>query len=1284
VSDILGNPAWDDLVSAVAENDRAFLDHERGMRDPQRQFSMFLDGGFKNLKGTSRDLALFQLFHTPPSTPKIDQYAVPPGDPKSYAKWLGYKQTVLPKPEDFEKEIDFHQIVAAMNQYPALLRRLGLVVDLLIAKGEFSASSNATLWAEVLLPPGVPGVTRAPDVSSRTRAALDAERFVALPRPNPQPGDYRAVDGLLELDPKVFKLVQVDGDGAGLKVMNFARTLGRMKQKQEQRHDPVSKQEREAGAPALRNAGLMMVHIKRGEMLKKSFVRQKQFNAAAVLIQNGANQQPPPELYAEDLARGYRIDIWDGKTKQWRSLCLRETDYDINNGQVAIHVPEEEGTVRLGATKSPDPASNPNLLWLHEALVSWTGWSLCVRAPGKTIHHEGANHADPVGDARAEVPPGLRLQSTFRAPAGSLPRLRYGRRYWIRARVVDLAGNSLPANPKGFGPEKPEDNATAYHRYEPVSPPAIALVKPTPATVEAPAEGESMERMAVRSFNDTPADNTVPTTARARRFAVPSRTTHREAEQHGMLDSAGKIDPGTFTMLAGRDESLAEEKILLAGPLSEQPATETGFAVLEEGQKLPYLPDPLAVEVAARIFGHPTFNLNKIIPIPLYLSQTSWPDAEPFKIELYENPGDQPHFDTAVRTLFVPLPKAVRAKLRLSVKPTKEALQLLGVWNWLADPQKSALEERALNGQHWMLTPWRTLELVHAVQRPLITPEILKITVNRGSAATHALPNFVAKCSIKSTDHLDLLAQWNEPVEDLAQSVGDNRPRTDHAFAVKITDELAYSGKPDYKLEGSDLVRAGGMLHDLVTPKIHEFNDTRYRRIEYWLEATTKFREFLPASLLTEVVNNQTQPTDKHIKVAGPKVRTWIPSSAPPPAPEVLYVVPTFGWVRTADASKKSSWRRGGGFRVYLNRPWNVSGYGEMLAVVVPSAAFTGDPNADPKAQPLKNFVTQWGNDPIWLSVFVAGAAPKPGNFPLARTAPDSTGKWLPSFAPPEEADQPASFGTTGLQHPETASVNPQFLVDIAPHDVFYDPERQLWYCDIEVAWGASYYPFIRLALARYQPTSVAGAHLSNIVLADFMPLVADRWLNVTQTSDAKTRRVSVFGFTYRDSSSHVEAKNAPSMSLPLPDGTVVTLKAPDVAPSSVVEVWVERFDPALGEDFGWRRVPDVVVVQEAKTAKTRPAGQSLSAKQRARAQKLFRQGTFDVLLKEDLLGRLVITPTLWEGTVTLPQAPGGNIRYRLAIAEYEEYLVDDPRPYDPVPTAKDRRLVFIEYLELS
>jgi len=60
-----------------------------------------------------------------------------------------------------------------------------------------------------------------------------------------------------------------------------------------------------------------------------------------------------------------------------------------------------------------------------------------------------------------------------------------------------------------------------------------------------------------------------------------------------------------------------------------------------------------------------------------------------------------------------------------------------------------------------------------------------------------------------------------------------------------------------------------------------------------------------------------------------------------------------------------------------------------------------------------------------------------------------------------------------------------------------------------------------------------------------------------------------------------------------------------------------------------------------------------------------------------------LVTPwrTLWDGSVARPQAPG---RYRLVVGEYEEYLVDDDRPYDKVPTRKARRMVFVEHIELA
>ena len=45
---------------------------------------------------------------------------------------------------------------------------------------------------------------------------------------------------------------------------------------------------------------------------------------------------------------------------------------------------------------------------------------------------------------------------------------------------------------------------------------------------------------------------------------------------------------------------------------------------------------------------------------------------------------------------------------------------------------------------------------------------------------------------------------------------------------------------------------------------------------------------------------------------------------------------------------------------------------------------------------------------------------------------------------------------------------------------------------------------------------------------------------------------------------------------------------------------------------------------------------------------------------------------------------PAPETRYRLVVAEYEEYLVDDAMPYDRIPTEKDRRMVFVEHVELT
>lgn len=79
-------------------------------------------------------------------------------------------------------------------------------------------------------------------------------------------------------------------------------------------------------------------------------------------------------------------------------------------------------------------------------------------------------------------------------------------------------------------------------------------------------------------------------------------------------------------------------------------------------------------------------------------------------------------------------------------------------------------------------------------------------------------------------------------------------------------------------------------------------------------------------------------------------------------------------------------------------------------------------------------------------------------------------------------------------------------------------PERGLWFCNIEANTGAAYWPFMRLALARYQPCSTEGAHLSEVVLADVMQLAADRSLVVRATGEGRSRSVTLFGSGYEAS----------------------------------------------------------------------------------------------------------------------------------------------------------------------
>jgi hypothetical protein len=1320
VSEFIETPDWRNLIALIATIDQHSINSDSGLRDPRKQFGNLRWGRAALLTtlaapnasdpqspAVSETLQRLQMFHTPPATP-IERHEKRADDKRIDTKRLEYQRTQLPKKEDIAKQLEFHQVVAAMGSYPTLLRRLGLVVDLVLAPSSFTPSSAADLSVKVVFPTGTLQIPRTADAGPATSTRLTTTRFDAVPAAG---AAMPLRDGLLDLDATRYQLLQLDVDGAGLKLMNFVRSLGR-RMDVDARVDPVTRHEDEIGAPAVRTGGLMLVQRARSTVLTQRLVANKDRNAKFEGQFAGAVNTVP--LHAEDVVRGYRIDIWDSTTGQWQSLCRRTAQYQLNGaGLVVQPTPEEESIVRLASTTSADQTSNQDLIYLHEALMAWTGWSLAAPPPGRSIRPDDS-FDNTSAESEAEVPPGLDFKSRFEAVKGSLPRLRFGRAYWVRARAVDLAGNSLDPRLLDFGGEHPATHARPYLRYEPVAAPIVALLSAA-GSVEKPAEGESMRRIAIRSFNATPGDNAVPSSQVGHRVAAPPQVSARDAEQHGMLDRSGKVDASLFNMLANEKDvaptdsaaAIREVQLPMQGPLDAQPVSTT-YAVYESGRALTYLPDPLAIEVAARIFDHPNIANTEIIRIPLYAAGGGWPDAQPFTIEVYDDPAGVPDFDAAARQLRVPLPKAVRARIRLSMTLTNDALAVMGVFNLLADADRTAQRQRAANGQHWMLTPWTVIDVVHAVQRPLRLPEVSTLSIlGREMGQTSARPRMSVTCSVDSTDRLDLFAEWHDPIDDHtideSKSEPADRVRRDAAFQVKVTGPKDYAdatkgaragGFPDHTILGKDLIGINDGHDERLPRKAHEFHDTRYRRIEYWFDGTTRFREYLPNHVLTTVKDGTRVPSDEQIKVTGPRAVTWIPSSAPPPAPKVLYVVPTFGWTRSVDEhGVLSSWRRGGGLRVYLDRPWNASGYGEMLGVLLPPSAFEGDSDTSPSGAPYKKYVTLWGNDPIWASSFVPGVAPTLAHFPLARTAPDPTGKWLPPNAPDAEKDQrPGPFLIKGLRPPSSDQAR-MGAVDVAPHDVFYDSQRQLWYCDIEIESGASYFPFIRLALARYQPASIENAHLSNVVLADIMSLSADRWLNVTPAADAPRLRVAVFGVNVDESSAHREAKDSVAFSqVNVLTGTVDERRPATVSERNVVEVWVERLDPRLGEDFGWQRTDHAVISRRIPAAPSSPLqaaklesvfGRGVTEVERVTAAKQPSIHGETVLQPAHVIDKVQLWQTLWEGDVTLP-APAAGVRYRLVIAEYEQYIVDNDHPYDRTPTKAARRLVFVEHVELT
>ena len=1187
---------------------------------------------------------------------------------------------------------DVHQAFSMLADHPALLPLLGLTVDLELAPTALPPAALA----------GAPGRLRvhplAPDGEELTGAKppwsayrWDGADIFAVASNDPQE-TAETVAGFLNLaQPDIYDLLQIDVDHAGLAMTSA-----------------VQDDSEATGVPSVQTAGISLIRSDHAGSLSARF--------RAAGVNDGALADPGSlTLFDADVVRGYRIDVGeleplpqDPDHVTWRSLHQRTGTFTFTPTSGApILVPDpdpaDEGHAQPAIVDYPD--RDPGTTYVHESLAHWRGWSLSVPRPGRTVGDDGPT--DP--PAAGPVAGGFQLDARYDVPAGTLPRLRYGHRYRIRARVVDLAGRSLSVSEADavladLGPEPvlapPSHDPTnppglLYRRFEPV-------ISPVLVARERPPEGESIERLVLRSNvsedaatcaqrlrDATAGRNPVNLTGYLpvnERHIVPPKISHSTVEASGLFDGAigATGSPAAAYTLASRDGTL-EDAFVVDGagdPVPIPPSTGvdpvTGATVTrdsvermtdggsaglvlhhEDALALPYLPDPLARgAVFFGLPGVPTGTALGITPdgslapiAPLTPSAglpgadattlaslgsmtqidfgDAWPDRLPFRLRLAEGQsGTPPQWDGVGRVLTVFLNKAEQASVRIASFIAEDDTGILGQWGWLADTLPAgALDTNAraiaAGGALWLLTPPRTITLVHAVQQPL-TPPQASVSALRGPGDTGAFLGGTIAVHGHSSAKVDLFAEWSETIDDPNQTTFRVLSFRRHVYEAPIglPGDLADAPPPAGREPiatydpAEDVLRlvapASPPAQTISTngnggngkppgkppspPRVYtsrqEFGDTKHRSVRYSAVATSRFREYFPPEV--------TSPPDA-VTADGPAAApVEIPSSARPAAPRVLACLPTLRWDPAPEGAFGTRVRHGGGLRILLERPWFSSGEGELLGVVLAQPA---NYPPDDRARP---YVSHWGADPIWASDPVAPLST--AQFPGAQLA-----------------------GAVVL--PELGQVDEPAAVDVAGYAVSFDDTRGVWYADIQIDAGTSYAPLVRLALARYQPSSVDGLKLSPAVAADLVAPLPDR-IVTTSADTANPSRIllRVDGDTFVAGSwpgppeipdDAIDVKNV--MSLP-----------------DLIEVTVEQRIPGGVDEAGWRAPSAADLGVQIEIASAVPA-----------------TGTTDPTLP------------LWDGAISVPAstAPGD---LRIAIREREHLTTDALVPYSYVEIIED------------
>jgi hypothetical protein len=1045
---------------------------------------------------------------------------------------------------------DWAQKISLLGNYPYLLRPLGLVID-------FWAPAPPSFTGEVQL------IVKHPTSQANSSSTFIDKDFFAASSPQPV-----LTHGALNIDNGEYALIDMDLDGAALKTLQAADSSARSHEKYRSSRSAELERDPSNALPANRSAGLALVHDAHAKKLLDKYKDDK-----AKRDKLESNPDPVP-LFADDLVRGYipEVKILAGDKKDtcgakkdsgWLSLTLRN---EVFRG---LNLPKPPGEpqhsiLRWAATTTNDTPGGQHAdasdLHIHEVLFRWRGWSLGVPMPLSTIDSCQCT-------SNPDKPFPFDLETSV--PDGTLPPLRFGKTYAVRVRTMDMACQLSPdAADLPVSKQK-------FLRHDPVAAPVVLLEQPINTTN---SPGEGAELLVLRDgTNDKEKDAPDPV-----RTLVPPRVNLEMAELMGYFDhgktpfSVGSFEAVKFVVTPDPNPT----QPCAAPPFNcDFPKDGSGNALYQTPERFPppglYYPDPLADSAAFELIDFTSgAKTSKLLdPLSFYRAD-DWPKAGRCEIKLmddssvstgvqevsFERRGDYLGLgNEAVQRLLIGLPRGWKLILRLRSGVDKKKKCLLAATDELFDasgslllqtlfhdssgPQTSRFKQLVKKTKQYadkyavdMHTPPRELTLIHAVVRPLLNPAITSLCGQRKLAD----PGFDLAVEVaadrKSTGRINIQADWIELDDCQPGDFPKTRPTSAHVDAQPPTrvpppaaaqTRQAFIGVPEQPLDGEDprkRVRIDG-APDPAHPFHHTFHqvfpDTRHRYVTYSAVGTSRFQHFYAD-----------QTDQKRFQLRGTKDdevrKVHVLSTSRPPAPDIAYVVPLYGWEKQKTSRRSTSKRVGGGLRIYLRRPWFQSGEEEKLGIVLwgepaqqqvlaPTEDMDScqplrrqDFNADPDRKTLRQFVTRWGADPTRTDS-VDLLAPDSSMF--CEVKPPTGGKCrVPEIVHGLSLEEIEPSPAAGSPDPR-----PRYPVALVTYEPMPDPIKRLWYCDVKLNYVPAYSCFVRLALVRYQPFSLRHTECSHVAIATFAQLPAERSV-MLERKNSQTLTVTVRGTRPGDS----------------------------------------------------------------------------------------------------------------------------------------------------------------------